>query len=167
MGSLSFDRKKGGFTMKNALYLGVLFLLGIVVVGGCGKNTEGVIASVTTSTTTTSTTTTIPLTVNSPGKPSVVRTSGTTAILTWEASTSAGIAGYYIYRGTTTEGSGLSNIGSTAFSVKSYTDNGLTSIQGYYYAVSAITAAQESQKSEVAYVAPYSANLPIMISGVK
>ena len=102
-----------------------------------------------------------------PGKPAVVRTSATTAVLTWEASTAEAVAGYYVYRGTTTEGSGISNIGSTAFSVKTYNDSGLTATQGYYYSVSVITATQESQKSTAAYIDPYFASLPIVISGVK
>jgi hypothetical protein len=139
--------------MKTFILLIVSGLLAVIVVG-CGSSGGG--SQGTTS-----------MVIYPPGKPAVVRTSATTAALTWEASTAEAVAGYYVYRGTTTEGSGLSNISSTAFSVKTYSDSGLTAAQGYYYAVCAITATQEGQKSTATYMEPHCADLPITISRVK
>jgi hypothetical protein len=67
--------------------------------------------------------------------------------LNWNASTSSGVTGYKVYRGTTSGGpySLLSNV-----SAASLTDNNVASGQTYYYVVTAVSSSAESSYSNQA-----------------
>lgn len=134
--------------MKIQLSLSVLCLMIVLsFVSGCGQISSRVI--------------------NPPKNLAVSRASGSTAILTWEASADSDIAGYRVYRGTTSETASLTKVGEPLFTKSTYTDTGLASLEGYYYAVTAIIAAsQESAYTNRIYAAPYTASLPITISAV-
>lgn len=78
--------------------------------------------------------------------------------LTWEApidSGSSAVTSYKIYRGTT---SGNESILVTVWNALSYTDAGLTNGQTYYYKVTAVSSAGESQVVEEVTATPTSSN---------
>lgn len=74
--------------------------------------------------------------------------------LTWTASTSNGVAGYKVYRGTTSGGpyTLLAALGN----VTTYMDTTVVSGQTYYY----VTTALDGSGNESAYSAPSSASIP-------
>jgi len=85
---------------------------------------------------------------NSPVKIAVTGTgvSGTThsVILSWGASSSSGIIGYYLYR-STTSGSGFARLVTSPLSGLKYTDASVQSGKTYYYQATAVNSAgQES-----------------------
>jgi hypothetical protein len=88
---------------------------------------------------------------NSPAAISVtgsafVPSTNPTVALSWGASTSANIAGYFVYR-SANPASGFVKMNSAQISGLSYTDNAVTRGSTYYYAVSAInTAGAESMR---------------------
>lgn len=105
--------------------------------------------------------------INPPKSPTVSRISGSSAILSWEASADSVIAGYYVYRGATSETASLAKVGETLATKLTYADTALSSTEGYYYAVTVIIAVrQESAYTDRVYAAPYAASLPITISGI-
>jgi hypothetical protein len=59
--------------------------------------------------------------------------------LSWLASSSSGVAGYYVYRSTVSGGS-YTRITSSALSAQKYTDGSVTSGKTYYYVVTAVTS---------------------------
>jgi hypothetical protein len=59
--------------------------------------------------------------------------------LSWLASSSSGVAGYYVYR-STVSGSSYTRITSSALSALKYTDGSVTSGKTYYYVVTAVTS---------------------------
>jgi len=81
---------------------------------------------------------------NATGSPTNVSLTGTgvtisshTVGLTWDASTSSGVTGYFVYRGTVTGGP-YSKVNSSEDSSLSFTDSGLLSGQTYFYVVTAV-----------------------------
>jgi len=58
--------------------------------------------------------------------------------LSWLASSSSGVAGYYVYR-STVSGSSYTRITSSALSALKYTDGSVTSGKTYFYVVTAVT----------------------------
>jgi len=94
----------------------------------------------------------------------VSRASGS-AFLTWDASTDSDIAGYNIYEGLTNDASELATVGYTLNTLTTYSDEGLDDMQGYYYAVSAVTVgSEESSFADIVYSEPYIAEVTIIIS---
>lgn len=80
---------------------------------------------------------------NATGSPTTVSVSGTgvsqsthTVGLTWDASSSTGVMGYFVYRGTTTGGP-YSKQNSSPDASLAYTDSSLLSGQTYFYVVTA------------------------------
>jgi len=141
--------KKIAVLMMESLVLG---LVGLGVVG-CGSPSSSESQTV--------------RVVIAPTNLTVVRAANS-AVLSWEASSDTGVGGYLVYRGTTTDTASFAEVGNTIFSVRTYTDTGLTSSQRYYYAVRAVTTASEqSAYSNIATAEAYSANLPITINGGK
>lgn len=69
------------------------------------------------------------------------------ANLAWTASTSSGISGYNVYRGTTS--TAMTQIAS-GVTVVSYTDTNVTAGATYYYAITAVANGQESADSNLA-----------------
>jgi hypothetical protein len=63
--------------------------------------------------------------------------SGHTAALTWVASTSAGVAGYNVYRGTVSGGP-YTLVNSTPVAAVTYTDSGVAAGTTYYYVVRSV-----------------------------
>jgi hypothetical protein len=61
-------------------------------------------------------------------------------MLTWGASSSSGIVGYYLYR-STTNGSGFARLVSSPLSGLQYTDGSVQSGKTYYYEVTAVNSA--------------------------
>lgn len=96
---------------------------------------------------------------NSPASLSVSGTgisSATHAVtLNWSPSTTAGVAGYNIYR-STTSGSSFAKISSTLLSGLSYTDAGVSSGKTYYYVVTAVTqtGAESAFSGQIAATVP-------------
>lgn len=81
---------------------------------------------------------------NATGSPTNVSLTGTgvsvsshTVGLTWDASTSTGVVGYFIYRGTVSGGP-YTKQNSSADTVLTYTDSGLNSGTTYFYVVTAV-----------------------------
>jgi hypothetical protein len=75
-----------------------------------------------------------------------------TVSLTWNTSSSVGVTGYKVYRGTTSGGpySLLSTLGA----VTSYTDNNVQSGQTYYYVVTAVGSAESGYSNQAQAVVP-------------
>lgn len=72
--------------------------------------------------------------------------------LTWTASTSQGVTGYKVYRGTASGGP-YSPVKSSAVAGTSYIDSGVESGKTYYYVVTALASSQESVYSTQALAA--------------
>jgi len=106
---------------------------------------------------------TVRVTSNATGSPVTISLSGTgvattphTVALNWTASTSSGVAGYNVYR-STTSGSGYTKINSALVSGVSYTDSStLASGTTYYY----VTTAVDSSGNESTYSNQTSASIP-------
>ena len=75
--------------------------------------------------------------------------------LTWTASTSSGVVGYNIYRGTTTGGP-YSIVDSAPVAVDDFTDSTVQSAQTYFYVVRAIdgSGTESANSSEVQAIIP-------------
>jgi Abnormal spindle-like microcephaly-assoc'd, ASPM-SPD-2-Hydin len=73
--------------------------------------------------------------------------------LTWDASSSSGIIGYYLYR-STTPGNGFARLVTSPLSGLQYTDGAVQAGTTYYYVVTAVdSAGQESPRSAEAIAA--------------
>jgi hypothetical protein len=80
---------------------------------------------------------------NASGSPQSVSLSGTgthDVILTWTPSTTSGIAGYYVFRGTTSDEESATPLNSSPITGTTYTDTNVQAGQGYYYWVTAISS---------------------------
>jgi hypothetical protein len=83
---------------------------------------------------------------NAPESPQTVSLSGTGAhdvFLSWSASTSSGVVGYNVYRGTTPGGESSTPLNSTPISGTSYVDETVTAGTTYYYVVKAVNGSGE------------------------
>jgi hypothetical protein len=79
-------------------------------------------------------------------------TSSHTVALKWDASTSSGVQGYYVYRSTNSN-TGFARLNSSYVSGLSYMDNNVTTGTTYYYEVTALGSnGQESSKSSEAKI---------------
>ena len=80
---------------------------------------------------------------NASGSPQSVSLSGTgthDVILTWTPSTTSGIAGYYVFRGTTSDEESATPLNSSPITGTTYTDINVQAGQEYYYWVTAISS---------------------------
>jgi hypothetical protein len=84
---------------------------------------------------------------NASGSPQTVSLSGTGAhdvILSWTASTTPGIIGYNIYRGTTSGGESPTPLNSTPTNGATFADENVTCGTMYYYVVTAVGSSGET-----------------------
>jgi hypothetical protein len=96
----------------------------------------------------------VSLVSNGSNSPTAIALSGTgataiahSAALTWTASTSTGVVGYNVYRGTQTGGP-YTKLTASPVAVTSYTDTGVQAGANYYYVVTAVNSTgQESTYS--------------------
>ena len=88
---------------------------------------------------------------NASGSPQSVSLSGTgthDVILAWTPSTTSGIAGYNVFRGTTSGGESATPVNSSPLTGAAYTDTNVEAGQTYYYMVTAIGSNDTSQSSD-------------------
>jgi fibronectin type 3 domain-containing protein len=99
---------------------------------------------------------------NATGSPTTVSLTGTgvaisphTVGLSWNASATSGVNGYFVYRGIVSGGP-YSKQNSTADASLSFTDSGLISGQTYFYVVTAVDASnvESGFSSEVSAAIP-------------
>lgn len=98
---------------------------------------------------------------NASNSPATISLSGTgtavsySADLEWTASSSSGVIGYYVFRGTASGGP-YSQLTASAVSGTKYTDNSVQARQTYYYVVTAVTSggAQSADSNQVSAVIP-------------
>jgi len=91
------------------------------------------------------------ITDNATGSPQVVALSGTGThdiILTWTASSSSGVAGYYVYRGTTAGGESATPLNSTPIIGTTYFDESVQAGGTYYYLVTAVSSDGTTQSAD-------------------
>ena len=69
--------------------------------------------------------------------------------LTWTASTSSGVTGYYVFR-STTNGGPYTQLTSTAVTGTTYTDTSVSALTTYYYVVTALVGSSQSGYSSQA-----------------
>ena len=109
--------------------------------------------STSTTTTTTTSTTTTTLDTTAPAAPSglsATPTGNAKMSLSWSANSESDLAGYNVYRSTSSGGT-YSKINSSTITTTSYEDSGLSSATTYYYKIKAVdTADNESEYSDVA-----------------
>ncbi len=87
---------------------------------------------------------------NATGSPQSVSLSGTGShdvILSWTASTTSGVTGYNVYRGTTSGGESSTALNSAPTSGTTYTDANLTAGVEYYYRVTSVISTGATQSS--------------------
>lgn len=102
----------------------------------------------------------VSITDNASGSPQSVTLSGTgghDVILTWSASTSAGVGGYNVYRGTTSGGESAAPINSSLITGTTYTDSNVQAGQTYYYVLIAMSSDETSHSADSSEV---SASVP-------
>ncbi len=88
---------------------------------------------------------------NASGSPQSVSLSGTgthDVILAWTPSTTSGIAGYNVFRGTTSGGESATPLNSSPISGATYTDTNVQAGQAYYYMVTAIGSNDTAQSPD-------------------
>lgn len=88
------------------------------------------------------------ITDNANGSPQMVALSGTgthDVILTWTASASSGVAGYNVYRGTTSGGESTTPLNSSPITGTTYADTNVQAGQAYYYMVTALSSSGTTQ----------------------
>ena len=88
---------------------------------------------------------------NSSGSPQTVSLSGAgthDVILSWTASTTAGVVGYDVYRGTTSGGPYPTELNSTPVNGTTYTDATVQAGQTYYYVVTAVASDDVTQSAD-------------------
>lgn len=85
------------------------------------------------------------MTDNATGSPQSAALSGSgtsgsshNVALTWSASPSSGVVGYYIYRGTSSGGEGQTPINATPLNSTSFTDDSVTAGTEYFYTVTSV-----------------------------
>ena len=94
------------------------------------------------------------VTDNAPGSPQTVPLSATgihDIILTWTASVSSGIIGYYVYRGTSPGGESLTPLNASPVNALFYVDAKVAKGVVYYYVVTATTGPATSGPSNEAH----------------
>ena len=106
-------------------------------------------------------TATISISDNAASNPQAASLSGTgipDVILSWAASSSSGVVGYNIYRGTASDGESSTPLNSSPIGGTSYTDTNVTAGTTYYYVVTAVssTGMQSPDSSETSAVVPQS-----------
>jgi hypothetical protein len=91
---------------------------------------------------------------NATGSPTTIALSGTgqatslhTVLLTWDASVTAGVSGYNVYRAGSSGGYGTTPLNSTPIPTLTFTDTAVVSGQSYFYVVTAVDAGQASSDS--------------------
>jgi hypothetical protein len=87
---------------------------------------------------------------NASGSPQTIALSGTgthDVILTWTASVSSGVAGYYVYRGTTSGGEGATPLNSTPITATAYYDTSVQAGATYYYTVTTLSSDETTQSA--------------------
>ena len=88
---------------------------------------------------------------NSSGRPQTVSLSGAgthDVILSWAASTTPGVVGYDVYRGTTSGGPYPTELNSTPVNGTTYTDATVQAGQTYYYVVTAVASDDVTQSAD-------------------
>jgi len=88
---------------------------------------------------------------NSSGSPQTVPLSGAgthDVILTWTASTTPGVVGYDVYRGTTSGGPYPTELNSTPINGTTYSDETVQAGQTYYYVVTAVASDDVTQSAD-------------------
>jgi len=91
------------------------------------------------------------ITDNASGSPQTVSLTGTgthDVILSWTASTTAGVVGYDVYRGTTSGGPYSTLLNSTPVNGTAYTDQTAQAGQTYYYVVTAVGSNGATQSAD-------------------
>ena len=106
-------------------------------------------------------TATLTITDNASGGPQTATFTGTGSpdvILSWGASPSSGIAGYNVYRGTTSGGESSTPLNSTPINGTSYVDTNVTAGMTYYYVVTSVgsNGAQSAPSNETEAFVPTS-----------
>ena len=105
---------------------------------------------------------TVSLVSNATNSPTSLAVTGTgvsstthSVSLSWLASSSSGVAGYYVYR-STVSGSSYTRITSSALSALKYTDGSVTSGKTYYYVVTAVTSSgtESAHSGQVGAIIP-------------
>ena len=100
------------------------------------------------------------ITDNASGSPQSVSLAGTgthDVTLSWTDSTTPGIVGYNIYRGTTSGGESSTPLNSTPINGTTYTDENVTAGAKYYYVVTAVASngtTQSGNSNEVSATVP-------------
>jgi fibronectin type 3 domain-containing protein len=61
-------------------------------------------------------------------------------ILSWTASTTPGVLGYDVYRGTTSGGESSTPLNSSPINGATFTDSNVTAGQAYYYVIMAVNS---------------------------
>jgi hypothetical protein len=90
------------------------------------------------------------ITDNASGSPQTTTLSGTgthDVILTWTASVTSGVAGYYVYRGTTSGGEGATALNSTPITGTTYCDASVQAGATYYYTVTSLSSDETTQSA--------------------
>jgi phosphatidylethanolamine-binding protein (PEBP) family uncharacterized protein len=88
---------------------------------------------------------------NSSGSPQTVPLSGAgthDVILSWTASTTPGVVGYDVYRGTTSGGPYPTELNSTPINGTTYSDETVQAGQTYYYVVTAVASDDVTQSAD-------------------
>jgi hypothetical protein len=97
---------------------------------------------------------------NSSGRPQTVSLSGAgthDVILSWAASTTPGVVGYDVYRGTTSGGPCPTQLNSLPINGTTYSDETVQAGQTYYYVVTAVASdgvAQSADSNQVSATVP-------------
>ena len=100
------------------------------------------------------------LTDNAPGSPQSASLSGAgghDVVLTWTASATPGVSGYYVYRGASSGQESTTPLNSTPIAGTFYADSNVTVGQKYYYVVTAVStngAAQSAHSAETSATVP-------------
>jgi fibronectin type 3 domain-containing protein len=87
---------------------------------------------------------------NANGSPKTVSLSGTGShdvMLSWTASATAGVLGYYVYRGTASGGESSTPLNSTPINGTTYTDANVTAGATYYYVVKTVASDEVTQST--------------------
>jgi hypothetical protein len=91
------------------------------------------------------------ITDNASGSPQTVSLSGTgmhDVILSWTDSTTTGVVGYNVYRGTTSGGESATPLNSSPINGPTYTDATVQAGQTYYYVVTAVASNDVTQSAD-------------------
>jgi fibronectin type 3 domain-containing protein len=77
-------------------------------------------------------------------------------ILSWTASTTPGVLGYDVYRGTTSGGESSTPLNSSPINGITFTDSNVTAGQAYYYVITTVNSndAQSASSSETSVTVP-------------